>query len=107
MLVKVAALVALGMFGVLQRRYLIERMRRAGGVGGRGFWWLVGAEIAFMGIASGVAAALARTATPVDQVVASQLTDPTPAQLLTGDPLPRPRARRTSSRCGTSTWSGS
>lgn len=89
-LVKVAALIALGLFGVVQRRFLIARMRSVGGAGGRSLWWLVGAEIAFMGIASGVAAALARTATPVDQIAASQLTDPTPAQLLTGEPLPPP-----------------
>ena len=84
-LVKVVALVALGLFGMIWRRFMIDRLRR---VPGRGpFWWIVAAELAFMGIASGVAAALARTATPVAQVPISQ---PTPAEVLTGEPLPAP-----------------
>jgi putative copper export protein len=67
-LVKVARLLALGLFGLAQRRFLIRRMHAAGPDGGRGyFWWLVVAELGFMGIASGVAAALARTATPVGE----------------------------------------
>ena len=84
-LVKGLALVVLGLFGMLQRRYLIARVRRTGGRGP--FWWMVAAELAFMGIASGVAAALARTATPVAQTGASS---PTPAEVLTGEPLPPP-----------------
>jgi putative copper resistance protein D len=84
-LVKVAALCALGLFGLLQRSYLIDRLRRGAGRGV--FWWLITAELAFMGIASGVAAALARTATPVDQALGSA---PTPAEILTGEPLPPP-----------------
>jgi putative copper resistance protein D len=84
-LVKVAALCALGLFGLLQRSYLIDRLRRGAGRGV--FWWLITAELAFMGIASGVAAALARTATPVDQTLGSA---PTPAEILTGEPLPPP-----------------
>ena len=65
--VKVLALLALGLFGLAQRRFLIDRMQRAEN-GGRGyFWWLVVAELGFMGLASGVAAALARTATPVSE----------------------------------------
>ncbi|GAB3795390.1 cytochrome c oxidase assembly protein [Humibacter antri] len=84
-LVKVFALAVLGLFGMFWRRYMIDRLRR---VGSRGpFWWIVTAELAFMGIASGVAAALARTATPVAQVPVSQ---PTPAEVLTGEPLPAP-----------------
>lgn len=82
-LVKVAALVALGLFGVTQRRYLIGRVRSHGSRGA--FWWLVTAELAFMGIASGVAAALARTATPVAQTLGQS---PTPAEILTGEKLP-------------------
>jgi len=84
-LIKVAALCALGLFGLLQRRYLIARLKSGGGRGV--FWWLVAAELAFMGIASGVAAALARTATPVQQTLGSA---PTPAEILTGEPLPPP-----------------
>ncbi|GAA1442174.1 cytochrome c oxidase assembly protein [Leifsonia poae] len=82
-LIKVAALGALGLFGVLQRRYLIGRLSAGGSRSA--FWWLVTAELAFMGIASGVAAALARTATPVAEKLG---TTPTPAEILTGEKLP-------------------
>lgn len=93
-IVKLAALLALGGFGAIQRRYLIGRMSRAadGRQAGRPasrvseFWVIVVAELAFMGLASGVAAALARTATPVVEepgVIAQ-----TPAEILTGEPLP-------------------
>ncbi len=98
-LVKVAALIALGLLGAAQRRFLIGRMLRAGvaatgpgssgpeASGNRSFWLLVVAELAFMGLASGVAAALARTATPVSENVAGTLAR-TPAEILTGEPLP-------------------
>ena len=49
-----AVLVVLGLFGVTQRRYLIGRLRSSGEP--KNFWWIVVAELAFMGIASGVAA---------------------------------------------------
>lgn len=87
-LLKTLALVALGVFGVVQRRWLVARMGTDPKRTTRAFWWFVAAELAFMGFASGVAAALARTATPVEQVVATDLADPTPAEILTGDPLP-------------------
>lgn len=83
-IVKVLALGALGVFGAIQRRFLITRMQEKKN-GGRGyFWWLVAAELAFMGLASGVAAALARTQTPIPQ----ELITATPAYILTGEPLP-------------------
>jgi putative copper resistance protein D len=87
-LVKAAALGALGLFGALQRRVLIGRV--IAGAAPRYFWGLVVAELAFMGLASGVAAALARTRTPVDlaQVPTDELPDPTPALLLTDRELP-------------------
>jgi putative copper resistance protein D len=49
---------------------------------------LVTAELAFMGIASGVAAALGRTSPPQEEVVVTEQVDPSPAELLTGSPLP-------------------
>lgn len=84
-IVKVAALGALGVFGALQRRWLVRRI--VAGAADRWFWLLVVSELAIMGVASGVAAALARTAKPV-----SDITDPTaqltPAEILTEKPLP-------------------
>ena len=80
-LIKVAALTVLGLAGAAQRTAVIGRIER----GRPAFWMLVTAELAFMGIASGVAAALARTATPVPQTLEAAAT---PAQILTGEPLP-------------------
>ena len=88
-IIKVAALLALGLFGAIQRRFVIRRLDRASASRGW-FWWLVTAELAFMGIASGVAAALARTPTPVPEVPVDELANATPAEILTGSPLPPP-----------------
>jgi len=88
-IIKVAALLVLGLFGAIQRRLVINRMDSKGATRGW-FWWLVVAELAFMGIASGVAAALARTATPVPEVPINEIADATPAEILTGSPLPPP-----------------
>ncbi|HTL40896.1 MAG TPA: cytochrome c oxidase assembly protein [Pseudolysinimonas sp.] len=85
-LVKVAALGALGLFGVFYRRILIDRIVSGGAA--RLFWLLAVGELAFMGLASGVAAALARTATPVDLATAADQPDATPAYILTDAPLP-------------------
>ncbi|GAA4162245.1 cytochrome c oxidase assembly protein [Gryllotalpicola daejeonensis] len=81
---KAAVLIVLGLFGVLQRRWLIARLRTSASRGP--FWALVTTELAFMGFASGIAAALARTATPVQQTPETT----TPAEILTGQPLPPP-----------------
>ncbi|MEP6482392.1 MAG: cytochrome c oxidase assembly protein [Rhodoglobus sp.] len=87
-LVKVTALLVLGLFGAAQRQYFIRRMD-ASPSGARGsYWWIIVAELGFMGIASGVAAALAKTATPIPQISAADTANPSPAQLLTGAPLP-------------------
>jgi cytochrome c oxidase assembly factor CtaG/putative copper export protein len=85
-LIKGLVLGALGLFGLVQRRFLIEKMQRAANGGSRMFWWLVAAELGFMGIATGVAAALAKTNPLVPQVAVTT----TPAYILTGEPLPPP-----------------
>ena len=87
-LIKIAALGALGLFGIAQRRFLIGRMKKADAPARKYFWWLIVGELAFMGVASGTAAALARTATPRPEVVAAE--GSSPAQLLTESPLPPP-----------------
>ena len=89
-LIKIAALLVLGFLGAVYRKYAIGRIERPTKASRGWFWWLVTAELAFMGIASGVAAALARTATPKVEVTAADLEAPSPAELLTGAPLPPP-----------------
>jgi putative copper resistance protein D len=87
-LVKVFALGALGIFGVFQRRFLIGKLTGAVTGAARYFWIFVAGELAFMGLAEGTASALAITTDPQLEVPASQLANPTPAELLTGAHLP-------------------
>ena len=78
---KSAGLIVLGAFGAVYRLRLIRSIETAAkGMRAR----LAISELVVMGATAGVAAALARTAPPVEQAVVA----PTPAQLLTGDPLP-------------------
>jgi cytochrome c oxidase assembly factor CtaG/putative copper export protein len=84
-LAKVAALAGLGVLGALQRGVLVKKI--VANAAPRWFWVLVVSELAVMGIASGVAAALARTATPVP-AEPPPATALTPAEWLTGKPLP-------------------
>jgi cytochrome c oxidase assembly factor CtaG/putative copper export protein len=83
-LVKIFALLALGLFGAVERRFLVAKMQSSANSGNRFFWGLIAAELGFMGLASGVAAALAKTATPVSQ----DATVTSPAWILTQAPLP-------------------
>lgn len=85
-IIKTVALVVLGIFGAVQRTRLIPRIAAARG---RAFLWFVLAELAVMGVASGVAGALGRTATPVSfEPLRDQDAGISPAEWLTGDPLP-------------------
>lgn len=81
--VKIVALIALGALGAWYRVRLIGRVRETGA--SRTFWTLVAFELALMGAASGAAAALARTPPPVGSAPPAQRT---PAEVLTGAPLP-------------------
>lgn len=83
LLIKVVALVAIGALGAGYRRRLIGGMREDGA--SRRFWSLIALELALMGMASGAAAALARTPPPVD---APPSVAKTAAEILTDSPLP-------------------
>lgn len=83
LLTKVAALIVLGVLGAIYRTRLITRLAKDAAP--RPFWTLIALELAIMGVASGAAAALARTAPPVDTRLPSI---PSPAEWLTGSPLP-------------------
>ncbi|MEH6781521.1 MAG: cytochrome c oxidase assembly protein [Rhodoglobus sp.] len=89
-LVKVFALIVMGLFGAVYRNYAIGRLEASPRKERGWFWWIVTAELAFMGLASGAAAALAATPTPVPEVVAADVPDSSPAAYLTGSALPPP-----------------
>ena len=88
---KAIVLIALGLFGAWYRRRLIPHFSgsnsgaNSGSKEKRSFWTLILGELALMGVASGAAAALARTPPPQgDTAPAAQ----TAAQRLTSTPLP-------------------
>ncbi len=80
---KAILLFILGGFGFLHRKWLIQKL--AAGKSAV-FARLVLVEIAIMGLSIGLGTALARTAPPVSD---KEFVEPTAAQILTGDPLPR------------------
>ncbi|MFB7249627.1 cytochrome c oxidase assembly protein [Microbacterium sp. NPDC056234] len=81
LIAKVVLLVGMGILGAWYRARLIPRID-----GNRGwFWMLVLCEVALMGLASGAAAALARTEPPAGDAPPAVRT---PAEILTDSPLP-------------------
>jgi len=80
---KVAALILLGCLGAAYRLKLLRRIDNA--TGNRTFWKLATAELALMGLAIGLATALARTGAPA---ATNLVQDPSPARILTGSDLP-------------------
>ena len=78
---KAVLLVVLGVFGAMHRLKLAKEFAQKA----KGFWKLVTLELTIMGLAMGLGTALARTPLPISD---AEFVPPTPAQLLTGDPLP-------------------
>ncbi len=88
-LAKVAALAALGLWGVWYRTRLLEAVKKSAGKSARPtLIRVMMLELGVMGLAMGLAVALSRTQTPVPQIPADQLTQPTPAEILTGEVVP-------------------
>jgi cytochrome c oxidase assembly factor CtaG/putative copper export protein len=82
LIVKAAVLTVLAVFGARYRLGLVGRLNAGES---RSFWRLILLELGVMGLAMGFAAALANTALPEDP---NELAALTPAQILTGNPLP-------------------
>jgi len=78
---KAGFLVALGLIGARHRVLLAQKFTEKA----TGFWRLVAFEFVVIGAAFGLGTALARTATPISD---AEFVPLTPAQILTGDPLP-------------------
>jgi cytochrome c oxidase assembly factor CtaG/putative copper export protein len=88
-IVKVSLLTILIGFGVVYRAWLIRRFTESKDVSPRSVLGRVFAgELAIMGLAIGMAVALARTPTPVPDIPATDQFGATPAEILTGKPLP-------------------
>ncbi len=93
-LTKAALLLVLGAFGAWQRMRMLRPATTVGAAGqaqaprvaGRAIALLLALELTVMGVTAGVAAGLARTPTPVPEVPPGA--EATPAEILTGRPLP-------------------
>ncbi len=81
---KIGALALLGILGAAYRTRLIGKIAD-GANQAKALWSLIAVEFVIMGSAIGLATALARTAPPTD---GQEFITPTPAQILTGEPLP-------------------
>ena len=80
LILKVALLLALGVFGAMYRKGILAKIEQKGS-----FFQLVLLEISVMGLAIGTGTALAITAPPISD---AEFVVPTPAQILTGENLP-------------------
>lgn len=85
-LTKAALLLVLGGFGAWQRMRVLRPATLSERVPGRAVALLLALELTVMGVTAGVAAGLARTPTPAADVPPGA--EATPAEILTGRPLP-------------------
>lgn len=86
LLAKIALFGVLGLLGLAHRRRVVGRLAGDGRAPATWlFWRLVLVELAVMGAVSGVAVALGSSAPPVPD---DPITDPTPAEIVTGHALP-------------------
>lgn len=83
---KAFATVLLGLIGFWHRQFVIRRLGAAASAT-REFWRLIIVEFVIFGATMGLAVALSRSQPPVSQ---EPVGDPTPAEILTGEPLPPP-----------------
>lgn len=83
---KIALFGVLGLLGLVHRRRVVGRLTGDARAPATWlFWRLVLVELTVMGAVSGVAVALGSSAPPVPD---DPITDPTPAEIVTGHPLP-------------------
>lgn len=86
LLVKIALFGVLGLLGLAHRRRVVDRLRGDARASATWlFWRLVLVELTVMGAVSGVAVALGSSPPPVPD---EPITDPTPAEIVTGHALP-------------------
>ncbi|MDN5808087.1 MAG: bifunctional copper resistance protein CopD/cytochrome c oxidase assembly protein [Brevibacterium sp.] len=78
--------IMLGLVGFWHRQFVIRRLGAIASAT-REFWRLIVVEFVIFGATMGLAVALSRSQPPVPQ---EPVGDPTPAEILTGEPLPPP-----------------
>lgn len=85
LLAKIGLFGVLALLGLIHRRAVVAKLATGDGRVALLFWRLVLVELTVMGAVSGVAVALGSTSPPVPD---DPITDPTPAEIVTGHALP-------------------
>ncbi len=88
LIAKTLCFVVLAAAGAWHRTRTLRRVTAAGAAPGRWFWRIVLGELLVMGATVALAANLAITKPPIAEIPGRDQANPTPAQILTGEPLP-------------------